>query len=130
MKVLGCEVCLCEDGSDRPNVLRKDHAEGATPSMGAPNIWERPILSRKDDVEDATNDTVGPSRITALMVEPKVWEGKGNENIVPSAIYYCKRYGRRKRGCSQRLTWRHKRLVGVEKDKQKGNGRDISRKDV
>ena len=76
MRVLGCEGYLCEDGSDRPNVLRKDHAEGATPSMGATDIWERPILSRKDDVEDATNDTVDPGRITILMVEPKVWEGR------------------------------------------------------
>ena len=100
MRVLGSEGYLCEDGSDRPNVLRKDHAEGATPSMGATDIWERPILSRKDDVEDATNDTVGLSRIAALMVEPKVWEGKENENIVPGAIDCCKWYGRRKRGCS------------------------------
>ena len=74
-------------GSDRPNVLRKDHGERATPSMGATDVWERPIVSRKDDEEDATNYTVGPSRIKTLMVKPKVWEGKENENIVPGTIF-------------------------------------------
>ena len=33
MRVLGCEGYLCEGGSGRPDVLRKNHAEGATPSM-------------------------------------------------------------------------------------------------
>ena len=56
--------------------------------------------------------------------------GKENENIIPGAIDYFKRYGRRKRGCSQRLVWRKKGVVGGAKSKHKGNGRDISRKDI
>ena len=40
VRVLGCEEYLYEGGSDRPNVLRKDHVEGATPSMGVTDVSE------------------------------------------------------------------------------------------